>query len=98
MRWGFYIYIYFFICIYNYIYIYTFLLFILICGLQARGQFSEAEPLYREAFDCRKKELGDKHPQTLTSANNLAGQAQASNGQPIARAQEGTNSQGIGNN
>ena len=32
----------------------------------------EAETLYREALDCRRRELGDTHPDTLTSINNLA--------------------------
>ena len=37
-----------------------------------QGKLSEAEPLYRDALRCRRETLGDTHPKTLTSMNNLA--------------------------
>jgi len=38
-----------------------------------QGQFQKAQPLAEEAFKIRVEILGDKHPDTLTSLNNLAG-------------------------
>nr|NCR60363.1 CHAT domain-containing protein [Microcystis aeruginosa LL13-06] len=35
-------------------------------------RYSEAEPLYKEALAIRKQQLGDNHPDTATSLNNLA--------------------------
>jgi len=32
---------------------------------------SEAEPLYREALEAFRRTLGDSHPDTLSSINNL---------------------------
>eukprot|EP00929_Paragymnodinium_shiwhaense_P008745 TRINITY_DN11270_c0_g1_i15.p1 TRINITY_DN11270_c0_g1~~TRINITY_DN11270_c0_g1_i15.p1 ORF type:complete len:112 (+),score=17.65 TRINITY_DN11270_c0_g1_i15:1-336(+) len=37
------------------------------------GRFEEAEPLYREALHGYREKLGDMHPDTLTSINNMAG-------------------------
>ncbi|XRB05013.1 kinesin light chain [Pycnococcus provasolii] len=37
-----------------------------------RGKYAEAEPLYREALDGRRRELGDAHPGTLDAINNFA--------------------------
>ena len=39
--------------------------------LQARGDLEGAEPLLREALEARREVLGPKHPNTLTSVNNL---------------------------
>ena len=36
------------------------------------AEFGEAEPLFREALQKRRSTLGDAHPDTLTSMNNLA--------------------------
>jgi tetratricopeptide (TPR) repeat protein len=36
------------------------------------GKYDEAEKLNRRALEEREKELGDRHPDTLTSVNNLA--------------------------
>jgi tetratricopeptide (TPR) repeat protein len=36
------------------------------------GKYDEAEPLYLEALNTRRRVLGDEHPSTLTSINNLA--------------------------
>ncbi|CAE7273498.1 klc-2 [Symbiodinium natans] len=38
----------------------------------ARSRLEEAEPLYREALEARRSKLGDQHPDTLISINNLA--------------------------
>jgi hypothetical protein len=40
--------------------------------LRAQGKFGDAEPLYLEALDGRRRTLGDSHPSTLFSINNLA--------------------------
>jgi hypothetical protein len=40
--------------------------------LQGQGKLGEAEPLYREALDGRRRTLGDSHPDTLTSVRSLA--------------------------
>ena len=39
--------------------------------LQSQGKFDEAEPLYREALEVSREMLGDRHPDTLTSMNDL---------------------------
>ena len=36
------------------------------------GRTEEAEALYRATYDARKKKLGEDHPDTLSSAGNLA--------------------------
>ena len=36
------------------------------------GRYGEAEPLYSQALEIRKGSLGDRHPDTVTSLNNLA--------------------------
>jgi tetratricopeptide (TPR) repeat protein len=45
---------------------------------QAQGKLSEAEPYYREALEGRRRVLGDEHPDTLTSINNMGVLLQAS--------------------
>ncbi len=39
---------------------------------QAAGRTSEARPLYEQAYQQRREQLGDTHPDTLTSLSNLA--------------------------
>ncbi|XRB21685.1 tetratricopeptide repeat [Pseudoscourfieldia marina] len=39
--------------------------------LRDQGKYADAEPLHREALDGRRRELGDAHPDTLQSINNL---------------------------
>ena len=39
--------------------------------LQDQGKYDEAEPLFREALKVRRETLGDRHPSTLASINNL---------------------------
>ena len=36
------------------------------------SRYGEAEPLYLEALEISKAELGDRHPSTAQSLNNLA--------------------------
>ena len=38
---------------------------------QDQGKLEEAEPLYVEALDTSRATLGDQHPKTLGSINNL---------------------------
>ena len=40
--------------------------------LRDQGKLGEAEPLYLEALAARRETLGDRHPDTLNSINNLA--------------------------
>ncbi|CAE6922552.1 unnamed protein product [Symbiodinium natans] len=40
--------------------------------LKARGELAEAEPLYREALEKSRANLGREHPNTLGFINNLA--------------------------
>ena len=42
------------------------------CAIQAAGYYSVPEPLFRQALEIRKKALGDEHPGTATSLNDLA--------------------------
>ena len=39
--------------------------------LQAMGRLDDAEPLFREALDAFRATLGDRHPHTLASINNM---------------------------
>merc|ERR1712066_1084551 len=41
--------------------------------LHEAERYEEALPLLREVLEALRAQLGDKHPDTLTSANNLAG-------------------------
>ena len=41
--------------------------------LESKGDYAEAEPLYRRALEASERVLGPEHPDTLTSVNNLAG-------------------------
>jgi tetratricopeptide (TPR) repeat protein len=41
--------------------------------LYQQGKYNEAIPLAEQALAIRKKQLGDNHPDTATSLNNLAG-------------------------
>ncbi|BAY11379.1 FxSxx-COOH system tetratricopeptide repeat protein [Calothrix sp. NIES-2098] len=40
--------------------------------LKQRGQYSEAEPLYKKALSLRQRLLGEAHPDVAISYNNLA--------------------------
>ena len=40
--------------------------------LSDQGRLGEAEPQYLEALAARRETLGDRHPDTLGSINNLA--------------------------
>ena len=40
--------------------------------LQAMGKLEEARPLCEEAVQARRETLGDRHPDTLASINNMA--------------------------
>jgi tetratricopeptide (TPR) repeat protein len=57
--------------------------------LQAQGKLSEAEPLYREALEARRRTLGDTHPSTLASISNMAvllqDQGKLSEAEPLYR-------------
>jgi len=37
-----------------------------------QGRYNDAEPLYLQSLDIRKRQLGDDHPSVATSLNNLA--------------------------
>ena len=39
--------------------------------LYDQGKYAEAEPLYREALEGYRRELGDAHPRTLASINKI---------------------------
>jgi tetratricopeptide (TPR) repeat protein len=39
---------------------------------KSQGRYTEAEPLYLEALDLKKRLLGDNHPHVATFLNNLA--------------------------
>ena len=41
-------------------------------SLMDQGKYADAEPLYREALDGCRRELGDAHALTLIVINNLA--------------------------
>ena len=41
--------------------------------LDSQGKLSEAETYYREALEGSRRVLGDDHPLTLTSINNMGG-------------------------
>ncbi|CAK0820164.1 unnamed protein product [Prorocentrum cordatum] len=45
--------------------------------LKAQGDLAGAEPLLREALQASREVLGDRHPDTLTSVNDLAMRLQA---------------------
>jgi hypothetical protein len=40
--------------------------------LSSVGKYDEAEVIHRRALEQYKEVLGEKHPSTLTSMNNLA--------------------------
>ncbi len=40
---------------------------------KSQGRYSEAEPLYLQALEIMRSQLGTDHPSTATSLNNLAG-------------------------
>jgi len=40
--------------------------------LRVQGKLEEAEPLFRESLDGRRRTLGNTHPDTLTSIDNFA--------------------------
>lgn len=42
-------------------------------ALQSLGETAQAEPLFVKCVDRFKKELGDRHPSTLSAMHNLAG-------------------------
>jgi len=39
---------------------------------RSQGRYSEAEPLYLQALDVTRRQLGEEHPDTATRLNNLA--------------------------
>src|SRR5262249_19518268 len=41
-------------------------------NLQDQGKYAEAGPLLQKALDIRRKALGEEHPDTAASYNNLA--------------------------
>ena len=38
-----------------------------------KGDLASAQPLYCEALEVQRETLGDRHPDTLASINNLGG-------------------------
>ena len=57
--------------------------------LRDQGKYAEAEPLYRNALAIRRRVLGEDHPDTATSYNNLAlpprGQGKYAEAEPLYR-------------
>jgi CHAT domain-containing protein len=51
---------------------------------RVQGRYSEAEPLYKQALAIIKQQLGDNHPDTATSLNNLAALYQSQDDIPQA--------------
>jgi hypothetical protein len=49
--------------------------------LQDQGKLSEAEPLFLEALEARRRTLGAEHPDTLASINSMATLLQACSGE-----------------
>ncbi len=44
-----------------------------LAGLYRRqGRYGEAEPLYEQVLGLRREEFGERHPDTLSSLNDLA--------------------------
>ena len=41
--------------------------------LEGKGRYTEVEPLYQQALQIKRSQLGWEHPSTATSLNNLAG-------------------------
>ena len=39
---------------------------------RSQGRYNDAEPLYLQSLDIRKRQLGNDHPDVATSLNNLA--------------------------
>jgi tetratricopeptide (TPR) repeat protein len=37
-----------------------------------QGEYQEAEPVYRKGLEIRQRMLGEEHPDTATSYNNVA--------------------------
>jgi len=54
-----------------------------------QGKLDEAEPLFREALEVRRRTLGDTHPNTLANINNLGlllkDQGKLSEAEPLLR-------------
>ena len=40
-------------------------------NLNSQGKYAEAEPLYRKALEIWQRVLGEDHPNTATSYNNV---------------------------
>jgi CHAT domain-containing protein/tetratricopeptide (TPR) repeat protein len=53
--------------------------------LSAKGRHAQAQPLYEKALDVRRKALGEDHPYTAASYNNLAFSLQAQGKYPEAQ-------------
>ena len=49
----------------------------LACELQTQGKYDEAEPLSHEVLEVERETLGNRHPSTLISINNLGSLLQA---------------------
>jgi tetratricopeptide (TPR) repeat protein len=56
-------------------------------ALEAKGRYREAQPLYQQALDIRRKVLGEDHADTASSYNNVAynlnAQGQYAQAQPL---------------
>ncbi|GCE60930.1 photosystem I assembly protein Ycf3 [Microcystis aeruginosa NIES-4285] len=69
---------------------------------QSQGRYSEAEPLYKQALAIRKQQLGDNHPDTATSLNNLAvfyqSQGRYSEAEPLYKQALAIRKQQLGDN
>jgi hypothetical protein len=55
------------------------------CVLKAMGDLAAARPYYEQALEIRRRVLGDDHPNTATSLDNLGLLLQAMGDLPAAR-------------
>nr|MDJ0843452.1 CHAT domain-containing protein [Crocosphaera sp.] len=67
-----------------------------------QGRYTKAEPLYQQALAIKKQQLGENHPSTATSLNNLAGlyesQGRYTEAEPLLQQALAINKEQLGEN